>query len=458
MYVERAMYSFRISFWTVPRSTARGMPRASAVAMYRASRIAAVALIVMLVLTRSRGRPSRRIRMSSIIGIATPTRPTSPRASGASLSYPIWVGRSNATLKPSLPCDSRYLNRRFVSFAVPNPAYCRIVHRRPRYIVARTPRVNGGSPGNPIRPRNSSAVGSRAGTTTGTRSPLCVRPCATGASAAVEGALAVVRGRLRFTRSATGEGSRGPRIRVPRDSWFEAFEGVGQLRERPDRRVRPGFRDTLRVSVSVQRRDGLRARRVSCEDVHRAVADHGAPVGGHTKGPGGEEGQVRTRLRMCHVVPTDNRVEARLEPDDLKHSPHLVPPPRRHRPDPAIRDTGEGLGHARVEPDPSFDEARKMRVVAVRERLGDRARNPPELVELPRDWLPDRGPQLVLMELGDHVKLRGGLVHRFDDRRERVHQRAVQVEEDRERHGTSGGTNTNPKRGRGSGARRLGPG
>src|SRR5437016_1556881 len=231
MYVERAMYSFRMSFWTVPRSTARGMPRASAVAMYRARRIAAVALIVMLVLTRSRGRPSRRIRMSSIVGIATPTRPTSPRARDASLSYPIWVGRSNATLMPSLPWDRRYLNRRFVSFAVPNPAYCRIVHRRPRYIVARTPRVNGGSPGNPIRARNASAVGSWAATKTGMRAPLCVRPWATGDSAAADGALGAVRGRLRFARSATGEGSWGPRIRVPRDSRFEAFEGVGQFRE-----------------------------------------------------------------------------------------------------------------------------------------------------------------------------------------------------------------------------------
>src|SRR2546426_2722560 len=207
MYVERAMYSFRISFWTVPRSTARGMPRASAVAMYRASRIAAVALIVMLVLTPSRGGPPRRIRMSWGVGIATPPRPTPPRARGASLSYPIWVGRSNATLKPSLPGDRRYLNRRFVSFAVPNPAYCRIVQRRPRYIVARTPRVNGGSPGNPIRARNAPAVGSWAATKTGMRAPLCVRPWATGDSAAADGALGAVRGRLRFARSATGEGS-----------------------------------------------------------------------------------------------------------------------------------------------------------------------------------------------------------------------------------------------------------
>ena len=86
MYVDRAMYSFRISFWTVPRSSARGTPCSSATAMYNARRIAAVALIVMLVLTRPSGRPSRSVRMSAIVGMATPVRPTSPRAIGASLS------------------------------------------------------------------------------------------------------------------------------------------------------------------------------------------------------------------------------------------------------------------------------------------------------------------------------------------------------------------------------------
>src|SRR3989454_2325267 len=164
MYVDRATYSFRMSFWTVPRSDRRAMPRASPVATYRASRIAAVALIVMLVLTRSRGRPSRSVCISSRVEIATPTRPTSPRTIGASLSYPIWVGRSNATLSPSLPWAKRYLNRRFVSFAVPKPAYWRIVQSRPRYIVGWIPRVNGGAPGNPMRSRYASVFGSRVAT------------------------------------------------------------------------------------------------------------------------------------------------------------------------------------------------------------------------------------------------------------------------------------------------------
>ncbi len=44
--------------------------------------MAAVALMVIEVVTRSRGMPSNSRRMSAIESIATPTRPTSPRARG----------------------------------------------------------------------------------------------------------------------------------------------------------------------------------------------------------------------------------------------------------------------------------------------------------------------------------------------------------------------------------------
>src|SRR6267143_1741428 len=135
MYVERATYSFRMSFWTVPRSARRGTPRDSPTATARARRIAAVALIVMLVLTLSRGIPWNRASMSSIVAIGTPTFPTSPRTNGSSGSYPIWVGRSKATERPVVPWERRYRNRLFDSAAEPNPAYSRIVQRRPRYIV-----------------------------------------------------------------------------------------------------------------------------------------------------------------------------------------------------------------------------------------------------------------------------------------------------------------------------------
>jgi hypothetical protein len=76
--------------------------------MYNASRMMAVALMVIDVETRSSGIPSNSPAMSSIESMATPTRPTSPAASGWSESYPICVGRSNATLSPLTPCDSRY--------------------------------------------------------------------------------------------------------------------------------------------------------------------------------------------------------------------------------------------------------------------------------------------------------------------------------------------------------------
>ncbi len=67
----------------------------------------AVALMVIDVDTWSSGMPSNSVAMSSIESIATPTRPTSPAASGWSESYPICVGRSKATLRPLTPCASR---------------------------------------------------------------------------------------------------------------------------------------------------------------------------------------------------------------------------------------------------------------------------------------------------------------------------------------------------------------
>jgi len=42
---------------------------------------------------------------------------------------------SKSTEIPVCPCAIRYLSRAFVSRPVPNPAICRIVHGRARYIV-----------------------------------------------------------------------------------------------------------------------------------------------------------------------------------------------------------------------------------------------------------------------------------------------------------------------------------
>jgi hypothetical protein len=69
--------------------------------------MAAVALMVIDVDTLSSGIPSSRTSMSSRLSMATPTRPTSPIACGSSESYPICVGRSNATERPVVPRSSR---------------------------------------------------------------------------------------------------------------------------------------------------------------------------------------------------------------------------------------------------------------------------------------------------------------------------------------------------------------
>ncbi|GFJ80546.1 hypothetical protein Phou_047260 [Phytohabitans houttuyneae] len=108
-------------------------------------------MIVIDVETLSSGIPSKSSRMSSSESIATPTLPTSPWATGSSESYPIWVGRSNATERPVVPAASNWWYRALDSAAVPNPAYCRMVHGRDVYIVRYTPRVYGYSPGAPRR-------------------------------------------------------------------------------------------------------------------------------------------------------------------------------------------------------------------------------------------------------------------------------------------------------------------
>ncbi len=122
-YVPRAMYSLRMSFWIVPLSLSRAIPRSSAATMYIASSVAAVALIVIEVDTLSSGMSLSSACMSSTVSIATPTRPTSPCARGESESSPICVGRSNATESPVCPASSNSRKRSFVSAAVPKPAY-----------------------------------------------------------------------------------------------------------------------------------------------------------------------------------------------------------------------------------------------------------------------------------------------------------------------------------------------
>ena len=91
------MYSFSMSFCMVPDSLRTSRPVRRATAIYSASRIDAVALMVIEVEIFSRLMPSNRRSMSSMESMATPTLPTSPMASGWSESRPICVGRSKAT-------------------------------------------------------------------------------------------------------------------------------------------------------------------------------------------------------------------------------------------------------------------------------------------------------------------------------------------------------------------------
>ena len=149
MKVPRATYSLRTSFCAVPEIFSRGTPCLSATATYIATSTGAGALIVIDVDTVSSGMPSNTVSMSARESIATPTWPTSPAARSSSESRPIWVGRSNAVDSPGCPCESRNLKRSFVASGVPKPAYWRIVHGRPRYIVGWMPRVNGYWPGKP---------------------------------------------------------------------------------------------------------------------------------------------------------------------------------------------------------------------------------------------------------------------------------------------------------------------
>ena len=86
MYSFWAMNSLRMSFCSVPLSSARGTPIFSAATMYIAQIMAAGELMVMLVLISPTGRPASRICMSARLLTATPQVPNSPAASGSSWS------------------------------------------------------------------------------------------------------------------------------------------------------------------------------------------------------------------------------------------------------------------------------------------------------------------------------------------------------------------------------------
>src|SRR5712692_3220908 len=128
------MYSFNMSAWTVPLSFVIGTPFFFPTAAYMQVKTAAGAFIVIDVLTRSRGMPSKIASMSFREETFTPHRPTSPWDFGWSQSYPYRVGISNAMLRPVSPCWRRSVSLRFVSSGVPYPENILIVHSLPRYM------------------------------------------------------------------------------------------------------------------------------------------------------------------------------------------------------------------------------------------------------------------------------------------------------------------------------------
>ncbi len=79
MYSFWAMYSLRMSFWSVPPTRSQEVPCFSATARYIARAIGAVELIVIDVVTCPRSMPSKSVSMSRRESIATPHLPTSPR-------------------------------------------------------------------------------------------------------------------------------------------------------------------------------------------------------------------------------------------------------------------------------------------------------------------------------------------------------------------------------------------
>ncbi len=111
-----------MSFCVVPCSCSWATPWASAATMYSASSHAAVALIVIEVFISPSGMPSISACMSPRWAIGTPTLPTSPRASSSSGSYPVCVGRSNATDSPVWPFSRLRRYSSLDAFAVECPA------------------------------------------------------------------------------------------------------------------------------------------------------------------------------------------------------------------------------------------------------------------------------------------------------------------------------------------------
>ncbi len=127
-----AMYSLKMSVWSVPLSTAGSTPCRSAATRYMQKTGTAGPEIVIEVVTSPSGMSRKRISMSAAESMATPQWPTSPSERGSSESRPISVGMSKATESPPPPLARIILYRSLVCSALPKPANWRMVQVRPR--------------------------------------------------------------------------------------------------------------------------------------------------------------------------------------------------------------------------------------------------------------------------------------------------------------------------------------
>ena len=136
MYVPRAAYSLRMSFWTVPPIRSAATPCSSATSSYSSSRIAAVALIVIEVddLVQRDAVEQRAACPRSSRSRRRSCRPRPRREGGRSPSPSASAGRTRPT-GPSARAPAGSGTARSSPPRSPMPAYCRIVHSRPRYIV-----------------------------------------------------------------------------------------------------------------------------------------------------------------------------------------------------------------------------------------------------------------------------------------------------------------------------------
>ena len=148
MYVPRAMYSLRMSFWIVPLTAVQGMPRSSATTRYIASSVDAVALMVIEVDTRSSGMPSQQ-RVHVLDGVDRDAHPADLAGGARGIGVDTHLRRQvEGDGEPGLA-----RRQQVAGIARWSPPRCR--SRRtaasstggPRYIVGWMPRVNGNCPG-----------------------------------------------------------------------------------------------------------------------------------------------------------------------------------------------------------------------------------------------------------------------------------------------------------------------